>query len=476
MLPPESRPTGVFRLGVRTSYSRTSWAARLSISARCSTPLRQNGGRADLLEEEVDRDREGSDRAFAEPVVGQVAKTSLAAFADAQHLDRHCPPAAPNRRSPRAGRPAPRQVASGRCRRCRRCRGSRLDGCRTRSTTGPAHCPSARPRDPRPEAAERLRRGWCGQGARRFRIVLLLAEHQLHDLGDDLLLAECTKPLGRDLADLAAELQHRDAVAEGGGLLELVGDEDDRQAPARPGGASARPVLRCPSASASRSTRRGSGDGCCAPSRAGSRPAAARRATAPTPWHADLTVMPSVLVISATRASSSSVLGRCHHGPPSNRFSATVSVGTSIMCWKTVPMPSDSAWRGEVIGVGLPSTRMRPSSGCCRPDSMPIRRGLSGAVLAEQHMHLARANRQVDAVIGDDAGKSFRHAFKRDDVAPVDRDNEEGLLMKAPGLENMKSVRRGELVTPPVACLDRLTGRRWSSAPGRPPHHRPARP
>ena len=81
---------------------------------------------------------------------------------------------------------------------------------------------------------------------------------------------------------------------------------------------------------------------------------------------------PSEAVISATRASSCRGLGRCHQGPPSIRFSATVRVGTSIIAGTRCRCRATRRRAARRCGVGLPSTRMRPSSGCCMPDSMPI--------------------------------------------------------------------------------------------------------
>ena len=125
----------------------------------------------------------------------------------------------------------------------------------------------------------------------------------------------CRQPFGPDLADLAAEPQDRDAVAEGEGFLELVGDEDDGQARSR------RRRISAPSSSTpcGVSIEVGSSrirTGCRAAAPARSRPVAARRATGRRrpgvgiDRHAELAAI-------AAAACERRRSGRCHQGPPS---------------------------------------------------------------------------------------------------------------------------------------------------------------
>ena len=58
-------------------------------------------------------------------------------------------------------------------------------------------------------------------------------EHQAHDLGRHRILVHGRQTFRPDLADLAAEPQDRDSIAKREGFLELMGDEDDRQAALR---------------------------------------------------------------------------------------------------------------------------------------------------------------------------------------------------------------------------------------------------
>ena len=56
-----------------------------------------------------------------------------------------------------------------------------------------------------------------------------LSEHQPHDLGLERRRASAARPVAVDGAGQAALAQHGDAVAERHRLVELVGDEDDRE-------------------------------------------------------------------------------------------------------------------------------------------------------------------------------------------------------------------------------------------------------
>ncbi|MNV67989.1 hypothetical protein D3C71_1608150 [compost metagenome] len=83
-----------------------------------------------------------------------------------------------------------------------------------------------------------------------------------------------------------------------------------------------------------------------------------------------LTSTPIDFAVSFIRVSIDARPGLRHQVPPRLTLSISVRLGTSIECWKTVPMPSDSARCGEAIAISAPSTRIEPSSGCCRPESM----------------------------------------------------------------------------------------------------------
>ena len=55
---------------------------------------------------------------------------------------------------------------------------------------------------------------------------------------------------------------------------------------------------------------------------------------------------------------------------------------------------------------------MRPWLGRCTPASQRDQRRFAGAILAEQHMHLARAEIEIDAVERDDPGEMLRDALE----------------------------------------------------------------
>ena len=91
-------------------------------------------------------------------------------------------------------------------------------------------------------------------------------------------------------------------------------------------------------------------------------------------------------------------------------------------------MPSASAWRGEAIGVAFAvdqDASRRPAAAC--PDSMPISVDFPAPFSPSSTCTSPALDRQVDAVVGDDAGKPFGHALKRDDAAwPDDEDDRHG--------------------------------------------------
>ena len=83
-------------------------------------------------------------------------------------------------------------------------------------------------------------------------------------------------------------------------------------------------------------------------------------------------------------------------------FSATVSSSKSEKCWKTMPRPSARAATGEAIATGL--ALPEDFSGARLDDAVEDlhQRRLAGAVFAEQRVDLARRDREVDAVVGEE--------------------------------------------------------------------------
>ena len=113
---------------------------------------------------------------------------------------------------------------------------------------------------------------------------------------------------------------------------------------------------------------------------------------------------------------------------PSTMFSATENTGTSMKCWWTMPMPRAIASDGPRSPRVCRRAGSRPRRGE-QPVQDVHQRALAGAVLAEQGVDLAGPDRQVDAVVGDDARESLgdaahlqgRRQPRRGDVR-VDRD------------------------------------------------------
>ena len=93
---------------------------------------------------------------------------------------------------------------------------------------------------------------------------------------------------------------------------------------------------------------------------------------------------------------------------PSTMFSATVITGISMKCWWTMPIPRSIASRGELIVTGLPLIEDLALVGPVEAVEDVHQRRLAGAVLAEQRVHLAAAEVEVDVVVRDDAGKALR--------------------------------------------------------------------
>ena len=89
-------------------------------------------------------------------------------------------------------------------------------------------------------------------------------------------------------------------------------------------------------------------------------------------------------------------------------FSATVMTGMSMKCWCTIPMPRVIASCGELMTTGFARRcRISPSSGVVEPVEDVHQRRLAGAVLAEQRVHLAAAEVEVDVVVREMPGNCF---------------------------------------------------------------------
>ena len=96
-------------------------------------------------------------------------------------------------------------------------------------------------------------------------------------------------------------------------------------------------------------------------------------------------------------------------------FSATVITGMSMKCWCTMPMPAAIAACGESIEIGLPVEQDLALVGLVEPVEDVHQRRLAGAVLAEERVHLALAQVEVDVVVREDAGEALRDAAELED-------------------------------------------------------------
>ena len=88
----------------------------------------------------------------------------------------------------------------------------------------------------------------------------------------------------------------------------------------------------------------------------------------------------------------------------SEMFSATVSVSNSEKCWNTIAMPRLRARAGLAIDDGLAVPADGPGIGTHDAVDDLHQRRLAGAVLAQHRVDLARCDREVDSVVGDDVG------------------------------------------------------------------------
>ena len=122
---------------------------------------------------------------------------------------------------------------------------------------------------------------------------------------------------------------------------------------------------------------------------------------------------------SRTRASraarSRAARRRASAPPPRTMFSATVITGISMKCWCTIPIPAAIASFAESNATGFPFDPDLALVGPVEPVEDVHQRRLAGAVLAEQRVHLARLEVEVDVVVGDDAGEALGDAAQLED-------------------------------------------------------------
>ena len=104
-------------------------------------------------------------------------------------------------------------------------------------------------------------------------------------------------------------------------------------------------------------------------------------------------------------------------------FSVTVSDGTSVKCWWTMPRPAAMASAGLPKRTGAPSTATVPASGLVQAGEDVHERGLARAVLAQQRVDLAPPQVEVDLVVGDQPGESL------DDPPHLDRERLRSVAM-----------------------------------------------
>ena len=80
-------------------------------------------------------------------------------------------------------------------------------------------------------------------------------------------------------------------------------------------------------------------------------------------------------------------------------FSATVITGISMKCWCTMPIPCSIASSASANVTGLPLIADLALVRVVEPVEDVHQRRLAGAVLAEQRVHLASAEVEVDVVV-----------------------------------------------------------------------------
>ena len=161
---------------------------------------------------------------------------------------------------------------------------------------------------------------------------------------------------------------------------------------------------------------------------AGARPPAGRRRSCPARRRGRCRASaPSSRARTWVRAT-----GRYHDGSaPSITLSSADSVSTSMKCWCTMPMPSAIASREWVMRTGRPSTRYRAAVGLVEAVQDRHQRALAGTVLADDAMHGAGRDRQVDRSVGMHRAEAL-----------VDRPHGDG------GRDDVHCWRRGQCLSP----------------------------
>ena len=104
-------------------------------------------------------------------------------------------------------------------------------------------------------------------------------------------------------------------------------------------------------------------------------------------------------------------------------FSATVNTGMSWKCWCTIPIPRAMASAELVNSHLLAVDTDRAGIGLVEPEDHVHQRRLARAVLAEQAVHLASAQVEVDPVVGEQAGEALGDGARLEDevVGPTSR-------------------------------------------------------
>ena len=133
---------------------------------------------------------------------------------------------------------------------------------------------------------------------------------------------------------------------------------------------------------------------------------------------------------------------------PSTMFSQTVKLSASMKCWNTMPMPAAMASRGRAEVLLDAVDDDRALVGPVGAVERLHQRRLAGAVLADDGVDRAGAHRQVDAVVGDDAGEAL------DDVPQLDRDRRRSVVGVRPSVDVLAD-RRNPIGKRPSACVER---------------------
>ena len=126
---------------------------------------------------------------------------------------------------------------------------------------------------------------------------------------------------------------------------------------------------------------------------------------------------PSSLARAARASRAAETCVRQVSSAPSQTLSSTERVSATRTSWKTVTMPRSGASRGVRSGaIGRRRSRSRPASGACTPLRIFTSVLLPRAVLADQRVHLARA--QLERAVAERLGRPerLRHVRSRSSV------------------------------------------------------------